>query len=44
MEVTVAEAPLQQAVFRCPIPENELSVLELEKPRIRRPMGCFDSH
>ena len=42
MEVSVAEAPNQLALFRCAIPQNEAALLSVEKPRVRRPVPCSE--
>ena len=44
MEVTVAEAPLQQATFRCRIPKNEEQLANLERPRSVQPSPCFPAN
>ena len=43
MEVTVAEAPMQQATFRSRLPRNEEEYKEFEKPRITIPSPCLAS-
>ncbi len=43
MEVRVAEAPEQVAVFRCPLPktEEDLALIEERKLRSRQPCPCL---
>jgi len=44
LEVSVAEAPQQQASFRCRIPSTEEELIKLSETPIRiKPMPCLDS-
>lgn len=44
VEVTVAEAPLQQATFRCALPRSEEEMVRIENSPVRmRPSPCIDS-
>ena len=42
MEVSVAEAPLQQAMYSCDLPKNEDELLAIETAVLRhRPVPCL---
>ena len=42
MEVSVAEAPLQQANFACELPSNEEELIAIETTTLRhRPVPCL---
>ena len=45
LEVSVAEAPQQQATFRCKIPLTEEELLRLEQTPVKiKPLPCLDSN
>ena len=42
MEISVAEAPLQQANYSCDLPQNEEELTRIEMTSLRRkPMPCM---
>ena len=45
MEVGVAEAPLQQAMYCCDLPSNEAELLAIETTALRhRPQPCLSTY